>query len=261
MKKALLVGINNYKQAPLNGCCNDVILMESLLKQRGFTINSLTDNDATKQNMLEELECLVTGCVAGDSLVFHYSGHGSQVPDNSGDENDGLDECILPIDFTWDNVILDDDLNRIFGKANGATIEVILDACHSGSGTRNVLLSTKATEFTSRFIQPPREIFTHVRNAFNVNVNPLMVNNIITWSGCRDDQTSADAYINGSYNGAFTFAFAQLITSSRKSTLEAVRKFMLNDFLQEPQLTCSNAQTKSAPFEHSQSLLRSLKFW
>jgi hypothetical protein len=54
---------------------------------------------------------LIGGTQPGDSLFFHYSGHGSQVVDHSGDEEDGLDETICPVDFKSAGQIIDDEVN------------------------------------------------------------------------------------------------------------------------------------------------------
>ncbi len=122
--KALLVGINKYKipGADLNGCVNDVTNMRDiLLKFFGFTtkeIRVLVDERATKKNIMERLKRLVGGAKAGDRLLFHYSGHGSQVVDRDGDElKDRMDEIICPHDMDWDgNFISDDDLHALFAN-------------------------------------------------------------------------------------------------------------------------------------------------
>jgi len=105
MKKALLVGINDYpgKGNDLLGCVNDVQNMHDLLISLfGFSRESIvmiTDSAATTFNILKALEMLVYEAKPGDLLVFHYSGHGSQVPDANGDETDKLDEIICPWDL------------------------------------------------------------------------------------------------------------------------------------------------------------------
>ena len=102
MKKALLVGINRYPDPrnELKGCVNDVRQMAETLKRRyGFpgdrNMRILTDARATTKAILDGLAWLTAGASPGDSLVFHYSGHGSQVPDRNGDEtSDRLDEIL-----------------------------------------------------------------------------------------------------------------------------------------------------------------------
>ncbi|KAL0384461.1 UNVERIFIED_CONTAM: Metacaspase-1 [Sesamum radiatum] len=119
-KRAVLCGITykGHKQS-LDGSINDVLFMKKLLVERfGFPNSSilvLTEKDfshiPTKKNIRAALQWLVRGCQPGDSLVFHYSGHGSQVVDRDGDELDGYDECLLPVDYETEGRILDDELN------------------------------------------------------------------------------------------------------------------------------------------------------
>ncbi len=111
MKKALLVGINRYPDPDneLKGCVNDVRQMAETLKSRyGFPgdghMRILTDARATTKAILDGLAWLTAGASPGDSLVFHYSGHGSQVPDKHGDETtDRLDEILCPYDLDWEH--------------------------------------------------------------------------------------------------------------------------------------------------------------
>ncbi len=118
MKKALLVGINRYPDPrnELKGCVNDVRQMAETLKSRyGFpgdgNMRILTDARATTKAILDGLAWLTAEASPGDSLVFHYSGHGSQVPDHHGDETtDRLDEILCPYDLDWDHPLTDDDL-------------------------------------------------------------------------------------------------------------------------------------------------------
>ena len=102
-RRAVQVGINNYKSiGDLNGCLNDVTNVRGILKGLlGFTneeIRVLTDDRATKANILDRLNWLVKGAKSGDYLVFHYSGHGSQIRDRQGDElSDSLDVPTSPM--------------------------------------------------------------------------------------------------------------------------------------------------------------------
>ena len=67
----------------------------------------------------------------GDTLFFHFSGHGTQIPTDNPQETDGMDEAIVPTDM---NVILDDDLRVIVCKlAVGAHFTMLADCCHSGT--------------------------------------------------------------------------------------------------------------------------------
>ena len=89
----------------------------------------------TKHNMRMALYWLVQGVQPGDSLVFHYSGHGSQQRNYTGDEIDGFDETLCPLDFETQGMIVDDEINATIVKPlpRGAKLHAIIDACHSGT--------------------------------------------------------------------------------------------------------------------------------
>jgi len=223
-KKALLVGINDYKQInDLNGCINDVTNMRDvLLKYFDFTVPDIrvvVDSRATKANILARLKWLVKGAKKGDTLIFHYSGHGTQLRDRDGDElKDHLDEAICPWDTNWDGgLILDDDLYNIFqGLPKGVSLEVLLDACHSGSGTREIMMMK---EMKIRFLPPPIDIECRIEEGLKVKRiakgSPEKPLTHILWAGCKDNQTSADALIGTTYNGAFTYYFCKYIRETQ----------------------------------------------
>jgi len=268
--KALLVGINKYKisGADLQGCVNDVTnVRDILLKYFGFTarnIRVLTDERATRKNILSRLTWLVDKAKAEDCLLFHYSGHGSQVIDRDGDElKDRMDEIICPHDMDWDgNFITDDDLGNAFKNLpKGVNLEVLLDSCHSGTGTRELLAITglpAEVSFKPRFLPPPVDIACRaddedmdVRRLLKGN-NPM---NHVLFAGCRDNQTSADAYINGSYNGAFTYYLAKHLRDTqsvitRAELLKRVRASLkFNGFSQIPQLEAPAGEKKKKVLE------------
>jgi uncharacterized caspase-like protein len=108
-KRAVLVGINYVgRDDELRGCLNDVRRMRRCLVDRfGFDaadIRVLADADPsmpppTGANIRRELERLVGDARPGDTLFFHYSGHGLQLPAETGEDDDtGYDECIVPCD-------------------------------------------------------------------------------------------------------------------------------------------------------------------
>lgn len=81
------------------------------------------------------MEWLTNGCCSGDSLVFYYAGHGSHVPDNNGDEKDGYDEALCPVDYKVSGKILDDEINAaiVAPLPHGVILHSIMDTCFSGT--------------------------------------------------------------------------------------------------------------------------------
>jgi hypothetical protein len=117
-----------------------------------------TNASATRANIIAGIKWLVTGAKKGDVIVFYYSGHGSQVVDLNKDEIDKKDETICPHDYAAAGMIKDDDLRSLFaGLAAGVNLDVILDSCHSGTGTREMaaLAAVPVDEqVTYRYIEP-----------------------------------------------------------------------------------------------------------
>ncbi len=262
-KKALCVGINNFKNYPsaaLQGCVNDANDMSKLLQNLlGFQCNDitvLTDAQATKANIISNLTAMVDGAKAGrySNLVFSLSSHGTQVPDLSGDEPDRADEAFCPHDLAqsgnqWDtnHVLLDDELRDLFIQVPAnVLLEVFLDTCHSGTGLKAIDM---LLDRTPRYLPPPSlEAFEEVDNKRSRGLRhglleKGMVHNIL-WAACRADQTSADANISGGWHGAFTYFFCKEMTAcnnslSRAELLAKVRTDLKKGkYSQIPQLEC-----------------------
>lgn len=281
-RRALLVGINDYRGiSDLRGCINDVTNMRDVLRNYlGFTnteIRVATDARATKAGILSRLDWLVKGAKAGDFLVFHYSGHGSQIRDRDGDElEDGMDELICPQDFDWDGTyITDDDLHERFSALpKGVLLEVFLDSCHSGTGLRDVDFgrpadlgpATATPASVPRYLPPPVDILCRHEGEEDELKQIKLFDGLrdakeavhhILWAGCRSDQTSADAFIDNTYNGAFTYYFCYHMRRSngqlsRKELLTRIRASLRHGgYSQVPQLeteaTVRAARALTAP--------------
>ncbi|MBI4515277.1 MAG: caspase family protein [Deltaproteobacteria bacterium] len=263
-KKALLIGINRYRipGSDLRGCVNDVKNMRSVLMQYyGFAskdISVLTDLAATTKAIEAGIYKLVAGARAGDVLLLHYSGHGSNVPDKDGDEADHRDEILCPTDLDWKNPLEDDWLRKTFDRLRpGVSLTVIMDCCHSGTNTR--ALNPPDTPVVERFLPCPWDLVASEsgralrgklrgtlrsstrakrkkKDVVNANIPEVLV------SGCRDTQTSADARINGSFNGALTYYLVEAIKASggalsyRELHQHGAALLKKNGFSQVPQL-------------------------
>ncbi|KAG0475727.1 hypothetical protein HPP92_015413 [Vanilla planifolia] len=145
-KKAVLIGCNYPgTKAELKGCVNDVRRVHRCLTQRfGFLdddIRFLIDTDPkatqpTGANIRRAITDLVRSAVPGDFLFIHYSGHGTRLPAETGEDDDtGYDECIVPCDM---NLITDDDF-RVFVEElpQGCRLTIVSDSCHSGGLIEN----------------------------------------------------------------------------------------------------------------------------
>lgn len=156
-KRALIVGISNYGNATedpnrwsnISGA-NDVKLLKPLFSQQGFKITTLVDAEATYSAIIKSLDRLTKTCKKGDLVYVHFSMHGQPIEDLNGDEADGWDEALIPVDaqmkfqkgvYEGKNHLLDDTLEKYFNEIRSkigtkGQLYVILDACHSGTASR-----------------------------------------------------------------------------------------------------------------------------
>jgi metacaspase-1 len=240
-KYALLIGIN-YTNTPheLYGCINDVMNIRTLLEQtyNYKNIVLLTDNTDKKPfkiNILDEFTNLLRNANAGDELFFSYSGHGSYTMDRDGDEIDGQDETIVPLD---NQHITDDELRQLIISNLKPDVKLfaMFDSCHSGT-----MLDLRYNYFDS-------DNFNKLTINNNINETSGMVTMI---SGCMDNQTSTDAlFVEGNkrqYQGAMTWAFLNTLKQqpsniTLKSLLEQMRNILKqSNFSQIPQLSCGKS--------------------
>lgn len=264
-RTALLVGINYINtENELNGCYNDIMNVSQYLRSTlGYASGSiaiLTDGNRnvpgsasrlppTRQNIIAGLNALVAGMVAGDEAVFHYSGHGSLVRDTNGDEATGFDSCLCPVDYATPasaggGMITDDEIRTLLVNKvpRGARLYVILDCCHNGTGCD---IRYKYEDFSILLRQRPTPIWRTLQSAFTNSKYSETAGEVYMISGCRDEQTSADAYINNAFAGALTYAVFSILranqatirTYSWGALLRDVRQFMrVNKYTQIPQL-------------------------
>jgi len=284
-KKALCVGIN-YRGQPhqLSGCIGDAKRMRRfLIENYGYKegdIVVLSDDgrtrreQPTRQNIIDAMHWLVKNARAHDSLVFHYSGHGGQTKDLDGDEEDGFDEVIFPLDFKTAGHLVDDLMHDIMVKPlpPGCRLTAIFDSCHSGSAldlpytystsgrVKDINIALELGEdtlggaqgyqvndvngltnaFKGLVIQAGKK-GRKKRRARQIKRSPA---DVISWSGCKDSQTSADTYEAGTATGAMSYAFMKALKKNRnlsyQQLLIEIRKTLHDRFSQKPQLSSSH---------------------
>jgi len=244
MKRALLIGINGYPGQPLNGCVNDITDMaDQLVSGHGFAtadIRLLTDARATADAIRERITWLIADAKPDDTLLLHYSGHGTLFPirDAAGNVTE-VHGAICPVDFDWTepHAIFDSELRQLIDRApTDAEFIFVSDSCHSGKLTRR---------FRPRVFLPPEDIAWRLRTALEKGITPQTLETHDRCgfiSGCREDQTSADAYFDGRYNGALTYFLLESLKAGEgtlplTTLVENVRNRLSQAaYDQEPQL-------------------------
>ena len=232
-KLALLVGINNYQDSPLQGCITDVYLQQQLLIHRfGFNpkdILILTDEQATRQGILNAFEeHLIKQAKAGDVVVYHFSGHGSQVRDPDCDFPDCLNSTFVPVDsvlpsgFPTQGGTVQDITGRtlflLMAALQTENVTAVLDSCHSGGGTRGnfrVRCRTGGSQLQpvaseQEYQQQWLQKLNLSPEAFKQRRRQGVAKGVVIASAKRD-QLAADAPFNDFYAGAFTFFMTQYL--------------------------------------------------
>ncbi|MGH7149130.1 MAG: caspase family protein [Planctomycetota bacterium] len=262
-KKALCVGINDYPGtgSDLGGCVNDAKDWKSVLETRGFAATLLLDGEATRSRMVEELQGLVAGAPAESTLIFTYSGHGSWLPDDEGDEPDGRDEMLCPHDVAEGQYLMDDDLALLFAeKTPGTRLFFISDSCHSGTVARlqpPLFPEAAATHPRPRFL-PPATFLKSPKDQSRLRRIALLGRSsrqkypALLAAGCRDVEYSYDAVFNGRPNGAFTRVALEVLKKGPRTPREwmtEIRKHLPTaTYLQTPSLFGSRTAKDAAIF-------------
>jgi len=292
-KKSLFIGINYFgTRAELRGCINDVKNIRAfVVKHFNFPtdaahmkvlIDSDKSNMPTKANILQVLQWLKAGAQPGDSLFLHYSGHGGSQEDTNGDEVDGKDETLIPVDYQKAGVIVDDDLHEILvaGLPAGVRLTAIMDCCHSGSvldlpftyapngkleiqeidnrkaaaeaalhAGKSLLMGDKQSALLSGvkaislYIAEPQQHNEEARKK-QIAIRSTVAD-VVQFSGCRDEQTSADAKIGGEATGAMSWSFRQAFAENGfdqtyAELLGNIRKLLYGKYTQVPQMSAGH---------------------
>ena len=205
-KYALLIGINYTGSGQaLQGCLNDVASMKKYLIEKRIyppdNIVVLLEKNATHNAILIEFSQLMLKSHFASEIFLSYSGHGSYLRDIDNDENDGNDECIIPYDMH--NHITDDVLHSYLKFiSNRCKAFFCMDCCHSGT-----ILDLQ---------------YSFSKGHLEENKDYKLTGDIVCISGCLDSQVSADAAVDGRFQGAMTAAFLHCAQAG-KSVIDVTR--------------------------------------
>lgn len=157
--RALLIGVGKYQMesANLPGIDLDIGIMKEVAEHLGFkphNVKVVMDREATLDNVRRTFKTwLEDGVGPDDRVLIYFSGHGAQIPDENGDEQDGLDEVLTMHDLrvasrggkrTLEGVLVDDEFAQILSRIRSRKVLVLADACHSGTSTKGVNLGTRS---------------------------------------------------------------------------------------------------------------------
>jgi hypothetical protein len=123
----------------LPSCENDAKTMRDLAEAAGYDALILVNEEATTNKFLAFLHSSASSLFAGDCLLITFSGHGSQLPNTSGDnEADLMDETLC----FYDRMLVDDELYALLSDLrDGVRVHVVFDSCHSGTALKQILVS------------------------------------------------------------------------------------------------------------------------
>lgn len=262
-KHALIIALSEYNQGTNWRKINsfqDAELISEALKCHGFeesNIQVVADaKNGTRQGIINAIERLISEVNRGDVVVFHFSGHGQRVRDKNGDEHDGFDESIVPVDAMMDftpgvyegqNHIIDDDLGKLLAKLRqklgpGGDLLVTLDACQSGTATRGKASKRGTSKpMASESYQPNTLGVSDTAYGLYEMNNNLSTMVVISATGpnennyeVRDEQ--------GNLTGPLSLALSKALITARENTTyrglyEKIRASMiLNGYPQTPQI-------------------------
>jgi len=301
-KKSLFVGINYFGQkGELRGCLNDVVNMKELIMSKyGFADDAehmlvLTDdqegaNAPTRENIERGMRWLIEGAQEGDSLFFHYSGHGGTTDDVSpeSDEADGKDETLIPVDYQANGVIVDDEIHEtlVAPLPKGVRLTAVMDCCHSGSifdlpfsyqidGSLHIIETDNRKKAIEAAIKAGKALICgdklqaamHSASAVWNLVKqddpsagrPMVVRkslaDVVQFSGCKDEQTSADAHIDGEHTGAMSWALIGCLNEfgleqTYSELLGNIRTKLATKYTQVPQMSSGHKMNMSGSKFH-----------
>lgn len=250
-KRAFLVGISHYDTALTGYQWNnihgveDVKLLSPILNKQGFLIQTILDNQATFNNIKSQLSTFINKTKKGDIVYLHFSTHGQPVEDIDGDETDGWDESIVPIDaykiykkgtYEGEKHLIDDQLNLFVGKLREKIgpkgfLYVVIDACHAGTASRTLDETVRGTSVgfsaNNKIFRPSKEKRSHYNIKFSSNLC-----NVIFLEACCADQRNMEIKIDNNYYGALSFNIAQMLstynlTNQGNFFLEHLKKYIM----------------------------------
>ncbi|MGH8907774.1 MAG: caspase family protein [Egibacteraceae bacterium] len=236
---ALLVGIDEYPDPRhrLEGCVNDVEAMEAWLRARAsgegieLDVRTLCNQQAGRDAVIGGFREHLCGAGADDVALFYYSGHGSQEPSQPEFwhmESDRVDETLV----CWDSRaeggcdLADKELAALIGEVatRDPYVLVVLDSCHSGSGTRGEMLQTRVRRLAPARQPRPRESYLFDLNALAPvqaggsggasGWRLLPQGRHVLLAACAEAQEAREIGVGGVTRGAFSHCLHEVLAQT-----------------------------------------------
>ena len=245
-KYALIIGINySGSEIALNGCIYDANNIFNFLvnkcNYKSSNVKLITDNTINKPDkntILNELRNLVEKAKNENikEFWFSYSGHGSSVTSLLNIEVDNKDEVLVPYNYLNNReLIYDNELHEILSELpEDCELFSLIDACNSG------------TVLDLKYVCRLNNNNITFEDQSQSQPNSKLTAKIVKISGCKDNQTSAEDYIDGKYKGVLTTYFLdcasdlQYNCSIKEMITSLNKKIQSLNYSQIPTLTTSN---------------------
>jgi hypothetical protein len=263
-KYALLVGIDNYPIGlasdyyfgwyrdwyksiegnlgfKLKGCKNDANKMRDVLAKGGFSPNNihiLTDDYATKSNIISALKSLLEQVSNDDYINFYFAGCGTTILTES-QPREIL--CTSDVSFRHLNYITPNDIKEIISKKNvPLKFQIILDCAFQHPPYWFSMFPMISRNINNRYLLPPPEyssfkLVPAIDELYNQNIYGTSILNrfgaaetqihidppntftrYLIWKACGDFEPCYELEIEGeSMHGLFTYS---LCSNMEKST-------------------------------------------
>jgi hypothetical protein len=241
---ALCIGIDEYRDNPLAGCVNDARAWGRTLDGLGFDVRYLLDAQATNRGILDALADLMSGSRAGDVLVLQYAGHGTQLPDDSGDEDDRFDEAFVPVDYHTGAVFLRDDIvaTALSRLPRGVLLTLFFDCCHCGTISRfaPAVRGDGSTADRVRYLELPPGVVAAARASRSGSRAkaslPQSAPGVIHLAACRDNEFAWESNGAGDFTSAATRVLGSAVGrgATNESFIAEVAKAVVKKRRQHP---------------------------
>lgn len=230
-KRAFMVGISHYDTAltgyqwnNINGV-EDINLLSPILKKQGFIVTTLLDEQATYDNITRQISEFTNKTKKGDIVYLHFSAHGQPIEDLNGDEEDGWDESIVPIDaykiykkgkYEGDKHLIDDKLNKYINKLRDKIgpkgfLYVVIDACHAGTSSRANDETIRGTHVGFTYNNKVFKPSTQKKSHYKIEAIPKL-SNVLFVEACRPDQVNTEINAAGKRYGPLSYNIAQVLS-------------------------------------------------